>query len=173
MKALQTPPQCEDLAYLGGVPPEDPSEMVARKASWLLRRPGGVRIFKIKIGRVRWMESFEAALERDIAVVRAVRRAVGDGVDLLVDGNNGYRSRPLAAADFALATAGEDVLVMEEMFDEEMAAAARKVKARLRTAGTAIRLADGETYRGGVPSALLEQRFTGPGGLEEPLYDIN
>jgi L-alanine-DL-glutamate epimerase-like enolase superfamily enzyme len=64
------------------------------------------------------MESFEAALERDIAVVRAVRRAVGDGVALLVDGNNGYRSRPSAAADFALATAGEDVLAMEEMFDE-------------------------------------------------------
>ena len=173
MEDLLTPAQREDLAYLSGLPPEDPSEMVARKASWLLRRPGGIRIFKIKVGRVRWMESFEAALERDIAVAKAVRRAVGVGVTLLVDGNNGYRSRPSAAADFALATAGEDVLAMEEMFDEEMAAEAREVKARLRTAGIATRLADGETYRGGVPSALLAQRFAGPGGLEEPLYDIN
>ncbi len=173
MEDLLTTPQREDLAYLNGLPPEDPSEMVARKASWLLRRPGGIRIFKIKVGRVRWMKSFEAALERDIAVVRAVRQAVGDGATLLVDGNNGYCSRPLAAADFALATAGEDVLAMEEMFDEEMAAEAHEVKARLRTAGIATRLADGETYRGGVPSALLAQRFAGPGGSEEPLYDIN
>ena len=107
--------------------------MVARKAEWLLDRPGGVRTFKIKVGRAKWMESFEAALARDVAVVAAVRRAVGDGATLLVDGNNGYRQHPLAAAEFGLATAGEDVLAMEEMFDEELTAEAREVKRRLRS----------------------------------------
>ena len=88
-------------------------------------RPGGIRIFKIKVERARWMDSFQAALERDVAVVRAVRRAVGAGVVLFVDGNNGYRPQPSAASEFALAVAVEDVFAMEEMFDEEMPAAAR------------------------------------------------
>jgi L-alanine-DL-glutamate epimerase-like enolase superfamily enzyme len=88
MEDLLSPQQRKGLAYLAGPPPEKAAEMVARKASWLLGLGGGVRIFKIKIGRLKWMGSFEAALERDIAVVEAVRRAVGSGVTLLVDGNN-------------------------------------------------------------------------------------
>ena len=147
--------------------------MVARKAEWLLDRPGGVRTFKIKVGRAKWMESFEAALARDVAVVAAVRRAVGDGATLLVDGNNGYRQHPLAAAEFGLATAGEDVLAMEETFDEELTAEAREVKRRLRSAGVTTKLADGETHPGGIPASLLAERFTGAGGSVEPLYDID
>ncbi len=178
MEDLLAPRQREGLAYLDDPPPEDPAGMVARKASWLLGRPGGVRIFKIKVGRAKWMESFDAALERDIAVVGAVRRAVGDGVALFADGNNGYRPRPLAAADFALATAEWGIFALEEMFDEEMAAEAREVKRRLRTAGIATKLADGETHHGGIPPELLAERFVpnpgpGPGGSEEPLYDID
>jgi L-alanine-DL-glutamate epimerase-like enolase superfamily enzyme len=173
MEDLLTPPQREGLAYLDGPPPEDAAEMVTRKADWLLDRPGGVRTFKIKIGRAKWMESFDAALARDVAVVAAVRRAVGDRATLLVDGNNGYRQHPSAAAEFALATAGEDVFAMEEMFDEELAAEAREVKRRLRAAGVATKLADGETHPGGIPSALLAERFTGSGGSGEPLYDID
>jgi L-alanine-DL-glutamate epimerase-like enolase superfamily enzyme len=56
MEDLLTPDQRDGLAYLRGPPPTDPAEMVARKAAWLLERPGGVRIFKVKIGRARWME---------------------------------------------------------------------------------------------------------------------
>ena len=173
MEDLLTSQQREGLAYLRGPPPEDPVETVARKAAWLLDRPGGVRTFKIKIGRARWMESFDAALARDIAVVAAVRQAVGDVVALFVDGNDGYRERPLAAAEFALATAGDGVFAMEEMFDEELAAEAREVKRRLRAAGVVTRLADGETHPGGIPLALLAERFAVPGGREEPLYDID
>ena len=77
--------------------------MVARKAAWVLARPGGVRALKIKIGRAKWMDSFDAALERDVAVVETARRAVGSGVVLLVDANDGYGQRPSAAADFATA----------------------------------------------------------------------
>jgi L-alanine-DL-glutamate epimerase-like enolase superfamily enzyme len=173
MEDLLTPREREGLAYLDGPPPGNPAGMVARKAAWLLRQPGGIRIFKIKVGRVKWMGSFDDALERDIAVVRAVRRAMGDGVTLFVDGNNGYKARPLAAAEFALATAGEDVYAMEEMFDEEMAAEARELKRRLRAAGLATKLADGETHHGGIPPRLLAERFAGPGGSEEPLFDID
>jgi L-alanine-DL-glutamate epimerase-like enolase superfamily enzyme len=173
MEDLLRPRQQEGLAYLAGPPPEDPAEMVARKAVWLLNQPDGIRIFKIKIGRVKWMGSFADALERDIAVVRVVRRAMGDGATLLVDGNNGYNARPVAAADFALATAGEDIYAMEEMFDEEMAAEARELKYRLRAAGLATKLADGETHHGGIPPRLLAERVAGPGGSEEPLFDID
>jgi D-galactarolactone cycloisomerase len=174
MEDLLTPEQREGLAYLEGEPPpQDPAEMVGRKAAWLISRPGGIRIFKVKLGRVRWMGSFDAALARDIAVVRAVRRAMGNEVTLLVDGNNGYRERPLAAADLALATAAENVHAMEEMFDEEDTDAAREAKRRLRSAGLAVRLADGETHPGGIPAPLLAERFTGPDGREEPLYDID
>jgi L-alanine-DL-glutamate epimerase-like enolase superfamily enzyme len=173
MEDLLTPPQREGLVYLDGPPPEVPAGMVARKADWLLDRPGGVRTFKIKIGRAKWMESFDAALARDVAVVAAVRRAVGDVATLLVDGNNGYRQRPLAAAEFALATAGQHVLAMEEIFDEELAAEAREVKRRLRAAGVGTKLADGETHPGGMPAGLLAERFTGPDGSGEPLYDID
>jgi L-alanine-DL-glutamate epimerase-like enolase superfamily enzyme len=173
MEDLLTPGQREGLAYLHGPPPDDPVEMVARKAAWLLDRPGGIRTFKIKIGRARWMESFEAALARDVDVVAAVRRTVGHEATLLVDGNDGYHPRPMAAAEFALATAGEDVFAMEEMFDEELVAESRDVKRRLRAAGLAVKLADGETHPGGIPGALLAERCVGPGELDEPLFDID
>jgi galactonate dehydratase len=174
MEDLLTPEQREGLAYLeGGPPPREPEAMVGRKAAWLMGRPGGIRTFKVKLGRARWMGSFDTALARDIAVVRAVRRAMGDGVTLLVDGNNGYRERPLAAADLALATADANLHAMEEMFDEESTDAAREVKRRLRSAGLSVRLADGETHPGGIPAPLLAERFTGQDGRDEPLYDID
>ncbi|MFL5334759.1 MAG: enolase C-terminal domain-like protein [Geminicoccaceae bacterium] len=173
MEDLLTPEQREGLAYLRGPSPDDPVEMVARKAAWLLARPGGIRTFKIKIGRARWMESFDAALARDIDVVAAVRRTVGPETVLLVDGNDGYHPRPMAAAEFALATAGDELLAMEEMFDEELVAEARDVKRQLRAAGLAVKLADGETHPGGIPGALLGERCVGPGELDEPLFDID
>jgi L-alanine-DL-glutamate epimerase-like enolase superfamily enzyme len=98
---------------------------------------------------------------------------VGQEATLLVDGNNGYREHPLATAEFAFATARDRVFAMEEMFDEELVAEAREVKRRLRVAGLATKLADGETYLGGIPTALLAERFAGSGGRGEPLYDID
>jgi L-alanine-DL-glutamate epimerase-like enolase superfamily enzyme len=62
---------------------------------------------------------------------------------------------------------------MEEMFDEESTEEAREVKRRLRSAGLSVRLADGETHPGGIPAPLLAERFTGPDGTQEPLYDID
>lgn len=43
----------------------------------------GIRTIKLKVG---------VEPERDVEIVKQVRNAVGDGVDLCVDANNGYRS---------------------------------------------------------------------------------
>lgn len=174
MEDLLSPAERNNLAYLqGGPEPAEPAEMVARKAAWLLDRPGGIRAFKIKIGRVKWMEWFEAALERDIAVAKAVRRAVGPDVILFADGNDGYRARPEAASEFAEATATVRFYWLEEMFPEEMLDAFRTFKRRLRAAGLATKLADGETYAGGIPTELLSQDSSATSGAEEPLFDVN
>ena len=58
------------------------------------RKPMGVerghRAFKVKVGRgARWMAT-DAGLDRDVAVVGAVRDAIGPDCNLFADANNGY-----------------------------------------------------------------------------------
>jgi D-galactarolactone cycloisomerase len=171
MEDLLKADQRYGLVYTKGALPADPVELVARKAVWVLEQPEGIRILKIKIGRAKWMQSFDEALERDIAVVRAIRRAVGNSVTLFVDGNDGYKSRPLAAADFAIAVADRKLYAMEEMFPEQQTAELREVKKRLRAAGLPTKIADGENHVGGIPEKLLPERFEGK--RTEPLFDIN
>jgi L-alanine-DL-glutamate epimerase-like enolase superfamily enzyme len=172
MEDLLKPSEWKELAYLTGPPPKDPAQMVARKASWIVDRPEGVQILKIKIGRTKWMGSFEEALDRDIAVYRAVRKALGKEITLFVDGNNGYDPRPLAAADFAQATGDSQLYAMEEMFSEKKVSELREVKKRLRTARLATKIADGEDHIGGLPEKIRAERFDGPNGAE-PLIDID
>ena len=64
MEDLLKPGESDGLAYLKDSPTEDPVERVARKARWIISQPEGIKILKIKIGRVKWMESFDAALQR-------------------------------------------------------------------------------------------------------------
>ena len=169
MEDLLKPEERKDLAYLAGAaPPDDPAEMVARKAEWVLKQPGGVRILKIKLGRVKWMGDMAKAVERDIAVVKAIRRAVGKDVVLFVDGNDGYKRQPLAAADFALATKDDVVYAMEEMFPETLVKETHEVARRMREAGLKTKLADGENDRDGIPEELCAERAEGL-----PLFDIN
>lgn len=167
MEDLLKPTELEGLAYLKDSPSDDPVERVARKARWIISEPEGIRILKIKIGRVKWMESFDAALARDIAVVKAIRRTVGPDITLFVDGNDGYKERPLAAADFAEAVADAKVYAMEEMFPEDNIADLREVKRRMRAAGIRTKLADGENHRDGIPLNICAETFQ-----EEPLFDI-
>ena len=171
MEDLLKPDERQGLAYLDKAGPVSPEDWVSRKARWILERPEGVRILKIKIGRVKWMESFDAALARDIAVFGAVQREVGKDVVLFVDGNDGYKSRPSAAAEFAEA-AGQNLYAMEEMFSEKLLPELRDVKRRLRKAGLKTKIADGENFVGQIPSGLREERFEGPRGTE-PLFDID
>lgn len=171
MEDLLKPAELEGVAYLNNAPAADPVENVARKALWIIRQPEQIQILKIKIGRVKWMESFDAALERDIAVVKAIRRAVGPKITLFVDGNDGYKSRPLAAAEFAEAVADAKVYAMEEMFPEDRIDDLREVKRRLRAAGIATKLADGENNRDGIPLKICAEMFRGS-KRDEPLFDI-
>lgn len=172
MEDLLKPAEREGLAYLKGAAPADDAELVARKAEWVLRQPQGVRVLKIKIGRAKWMASFEEALARDIAVFKAVRRAVEKSVTLFVDGNDGYKPRPLAAAEFAESTGPLGLYAMEEMFPDALLPESHQLKGRLRAAGLKTKLADGEDNLGGIRTKSRVERFVGPGG-EEPLFDID
>lgn len=172
MEDLLQPSEVRGVAYLEGAETIPPIERVARKAVWVLGRPEGIRVLKLKIGRAKWLENHEAALERDIAVFRSVRRAVGEAVTLFVDGNDGYRGWPLAAADFALGVSSAGLFAMEEMFPEGQIALHREVKRRMRLAGMKTKLADGEWVLGGMANALRAERLD-PHNGREPLFDID
>lgn len=174
MDDLLTPEQRVGLAYLeDGAAPEHDAAMVGRKAAWLVNdyyRDEGLRIFKIKTGRARWMESFEAALQRDIEVFRAVREAVGPYYTLFVDVNNGYDEDPAAASRFIEATSDAGLFGMEEMFPERRTDQHRAVMEQAWSLGLNVRNIDGEA--GGVAAELLEERLETPRGVE-PLFAIN
>ena len=172
MEDLLKPAEREGLAYLKGAAPTDDAELVARKAEWVLRQPFGVRVLKIKIGRAKWMASFDEALARDIAVFKAVRRVVGKNITLFVDGNHGYKPRTLAAAEFAEAAGPLGPYALEQMFPDAMLPETHELKRRLRAAGLKTKLADGEDNPGGIRLKSRVERFVGPRG-EEPLFDID
>ncbi|BCM94418.1 D-galactarolactone cycloisomerase [Abditibacteriota bacterium] len=169
MEDLLTLEQQHDLIYLRGKAPTDPGELVARKAEWLLGRPEGFTMLKLKTGRAKWLPSFEAALERDIAVTRAVRKAIGNQTTLLVDTNKGYAERPLASLDY-MAAAG-DVFLLEEPFPETDVENLKKVKRRLRASGNSALLAAGESFYGGIPKDVCGERLLF-NDHEEPLVDV-
>jgi len=82
---------CYDGAiYMDDLLPEDnPRGIEAILANCHNDYDMGYRAFKLKIGRgYKWME-FEAGLQRDIEVTKAVRENFPD-CDILVDANNGY-----------------------------------------------------------------------------------
>jgi len=172
MEDLLKPSERVDLAFVKGAEPRNTAEWVARKAEWILRQPFGVRILKIKTGRVKWMGNFDEALQRDIAVFKAVRNAVGKNVTLFVDGNDGYAARPLAAAEFAEAVGSLGLYAMEEMFPQARLDETREVKRRVRAAGFQTKLADGEDRLGGIRAELRAERFSFA-DKEEPLFDID
>jgi L-rhamnonate dehydratase len=172
MEDLLKPSERERLVFLPGAMPTDPAELIARKAEWVLGQPWGVRTLKIKIGRAKWMKSFDEALARDIAVFQAVRQAVGKSVTLFVDGNDGYMPRPLAAAEFAEAVSGSGLYALEEMFPDMLLPETHELKRRLRAAGSRAKLADGEDNLGGIRQQSRVERFAGPKG-PEPLFDID
>ena len=101
----------------------------------------GHRAFKIKVGRgARHME-LAAGLRRDIAVVRAVREAVGEHATLMTDANNGYNLN--LAKQLLRATADADVFWLEEAFHEDDVLYS-DFQAWLRAEGLSTLIADGE-----------------------------
>lgn len=174
MDDLLTDEQKVGLAYLkGDEPPRDDAEMVARKADWLINdyyRDEGVRIFKIKTGRAKWMDSFDAALQRDVDVFRAVRNAVGPHYTLFADVNNGYGEDPAAAKQFIEQTSDVNLFGIEEMFPHDRIDAHRDVVEHIHGLGLGVRNIDGETS--GIPDKSLDATIETPRGTT-PLFDIN
>jgi len=110
----------------------------------------GHRAFKIKVGRgARYME-LEAGTRRDIAVIRAVREAVGPGLPILIDANNGYNLN--LTKRVLRETADCDVFWMEEPFHED-AALYQDLHEWLRRESLATLIADGE---GQASPALMD-----------------
>ncbi len=124
----------------------------------------GHRAFKVKVGRgARWMPP-DAGMRRDIAVIRAVRAAVGPDAALLLDANNGWNlnltKRVLAE------TADCGIYWMEEAFHED-SVLYRDLKDWLRAEGLPTLIADGE---GEASPSLL--RWAQEGLVDVVQYDI-
>jgi L-alanine-DL-glutamate epimerase-like enolase superfamily enzyme len=101
----------------------------------------GHRNFKIKVGRGNVHMPTDAGLQRDVAVVNAIRAAVGPEAAILTDANNGYTVN--IARDFLQGTADSNVFWLEEAFYED-AVMYRRLKAWIRSEGLATLIADGE-----------------------------
>jgi L-rhamnonate dehydratase len=114
--------------------------VVAREARSGYER--GHRAFKVKVGRgARWMAT-DAGLDRDVAVVGAVRDAIGPNCDLFADANNGYTLN-LAKA-FLERTASYRVGWLEEPFHED-AVLLDTLRQWIQQAGLSVLVADGES----------------------------
>jgi L-alanine-DL-glutamate epimerase-like enolase superfamily enzyme len=101
----------------------------------------GHRAFKIKVGRGARHMSLEEGTRRDIAIIRAVRKAVGPGCPLMLDANNGYNlnltKRVLAE------TADCQIFWMEEAFHEDRILYL-DLQSWLKAEGLNVLIADGE-----------------------------
>ena len=107
---------------------------------------------KFKLGRGwKWMEK-DAGLKRDIEVLKAVRQAVGSGVKILADANNGYKDDFERAWRLMAETQEVNLYWMEEIFPEDVAMYTRW-RERLDKAGIKTLIADGENI--GDPKAFL------------------
>lgn len=94
---------------------EAAAELIASEAREGYDR--GHRAFKIKVGRGARHLALEQGTRRDIAIIRAVRAAVGPEAAIMLDANNGYN---LNLAKHVLAeTAGCGIVWLEEAFHED------------------------------------------------------
>ncbi len=101
----------------------------------------GHRAFKLKIGRGARYLPLDVGTRRDIAVIRAVREAVGPECALMLDANDGYNLN--LTKQVLTETAACGVFWMEEPFREDPALYA-ELRAWLNAQGSAVLIADGE-----------------------------
>lgn len=141
---------------------EEAAALIASEAREDYER--GHRAFKIKVGRGARHQPLEAGTVRDIAVVHAVRDAVGPNATLALDANNGYNAnltkRVLAE------TAECRITFIEEPFYED-AVLLRDLKAWLERESLQVLIADGEGYS---PPGLID--WARDGLLDLVQYDI-
>lgn len=124
----------------------EPSEMVAEAGR--MREQYGITTFKVKVGR--------RPIDRDVAACRALREALGDSVELYIDGNRGWTAADSARALRAMAD-------LDLQFAEELCPADDVLGRRwLVTQSTIPMFADESVSRPGeVTRELLDGAATG------------
>ncbi len=124
----------------------------------------GHRAFKIKVGRGARHMPPEAGNRRDIAVIRAVRAAVGPQAVILIDANNGYTLN--IAKHILSETADCNIFWLEEAFheDDELY---EDLHAWIEREGLSVLIADGE---GPASPHLLD--YARRGIIDVVQYDI-
>ena len=106
----------------------------------------GYRGMKLKVGRCdKWVPGIEGVI-RDIAVVNAVRSAVGPDIKIMVDANNGYKGRLQLAWRFLSETQKSNPYWLEEVFPEDPEMYTR-LREKMQQAGMKTLIADGENFR--------------------------
>jgi L-rhamnonate dehydratase len=103
----------------------------------------GHRSFKIKVGRGARHLPVEEGTRRDIAVIRAVRAAVGNEATLMIDANNGYTLN--LAKRVLAATADCRLFWLEEAFHEDNVLY-QDLRDWMQAQGLTVLIADGEGY---------------------------
>lgn len=124
----------------------------------------GHRAFKIKVGRGARHMPLEEGNRRDIAVVRAVRAAVGPGSAILIDANNGYTLN--IAKHILSETSDCNIFWIEEAFheDDELY---EDLHTWISREGLSVLIADGE---GAASPHLLD--YARRGIVDVVQYDI-
>ena len=103
----------------------------------------GYRGLKFKLGRgSKWMER-EAGLQRDIEVVKVVRKAIGPSIKILIDANDGYRGHFEDAWKLLNETQPDRLYWAEELLPEDVGQY-QELKVRMQKAGIKTFIADGE-----------------------------
>jgi D-galactarolactone cycloisomerase len=127
------------LAYASSGEPV-PAEERARRCAAL--RDEGIKAVKLRFHHADWRE--------DVAVVEAVRDAVGNGVELMIDANHGWRMPGDLAPSWDVGTAAQVARALEPIgvywLEEPLPAHDVDGYARLRRR-TGLRLAAGEMVR--------------------------
>ena len=122
------------------------------------------RSFKIKVGRGAHHMPLEQGTRRDIAVIRAVREAVGADARIMIDANNGYN---LNLAKRVLAeTADCQLFWLEEAFQEDPVLY-EHLRAWMDQERLAVLIADGEVW---APPELMD--WARQGLVDVIQYDI-
>ena len=122
------------------------------------------RSFKIKVGRGALHMPLEQGTRRDIAVIRAVREAVGADARIMIDANNGYN---LNLAKRVLAeTADCQLFWLEEAFQEDPVLY-EHLRAWMEQERLAVLIADGEVW---APPELMD--WARQGLVDVIQYDI-
>jgi L-alanine-DL-glutamate epimerase-like enolase superfamily enzyme len=124
----------------------------------------GHRAFKIKVGRGARHLPLEGGTRRDIAVIRAVRAAVGPEPPIMLDANNGYNLN--LTKEVLRQTADSGIYWIEEAFHEDAILYA-DLRAWLDAEGLPVLIADGE---GDASPRLLD--WARDGLIDVVQYDI-